>query len=65
MFGADILGLATIGGDVVELCVVHQSPVAGAHGTAGVFGFLALAGIPAADMGDEGAVGPVGLGISE
>ena len=37
VFGGDILGLAAIGEDVVEFCVVNQAPATGAHGAPGVF----------------------------
>ena len=65
VIGGDILRLAAVGKDIVELIVVHQAPAVGPHGAVGAFGLLALAGIPAPNMNEERAVGPSGLGIFE
>ena len=65
VIGGDILRLAAVGKDIVELVAVHQAPAVGPHGAVGAFGFFPPAGIPAPNMGEERAVGPSGLGIFE
>ena len=67
MGGDEVVGFGGIGGEVVEFDVVDEFEASVSNGDTIVFGGGGVASFPAADMGEEKAIGPEGgeFGVDE